>query len=128
MVRTNSPKVVSAQAVLAAALRLPNAEAGVACAGTVLEAATVKVQGKAFLFVGKKGVRFKLAASIGAFAALCKKEPDRYSAGAGGWVAIELDPNGNVPAITTSTWLPESHALFANPASAPRKRRKIPGR
>lgn len=114
--------------VLKAALALPGVERGLACAGTALEAATGTIGGKAFVFVGKKEIRLKLDASMAAFQALAKAEPGRFSAGAGGWVAIKYDADGCVPGATRDVWVGESLALFAAAKSKPSAPRAKPAR
>src|SRR5581483_5009037 len=62
---------------------------GVSCAGTVLESRTIKVDGRAFLFLGKKGeIRLKLERSLAAARKLERQKPDVYAVGAGGWTKI----------------------------------------
>ncbi len=71
-------KDVTGADVIEAALALPGAERGIACAGTSLEATTVTTGGKAFVFVGKKDVRMKLGESLAAFQTMVKAEPKRF--------------------------------------------------
>ncbi|MBL8748713.1 MAG: hypothetical protein JNK78_06105 [Planctomycetes bacterium] len=113
----------------AIATSLPDVTTGVACAGTPIESTTFLTSKKAFLFVSKKDVRFKLAAS----AADAKKAG--CEVGANGWVKIPLD--GLPAAAVLKKWIAESHSLMAPAAKAPRakagekaaaKKRAKPGR
>jgi hypothetical protein len=104
-----------------AALKLPGAEGGIACAGTALETRTAKVKGKAFLFLRAADLRLKLGASLPAVDRLAGKHPDAVKVGTGGWVWVAL-AEPVVPPATLKAWMRESHALFAAPKgkSAPR--------
>jgi hypothetical protein len=96
------------QALRSFALKLPETETGIACAGTAVECETVKVGGKAFLFLGKPILRLKLKESIAeaeGFAS-CKL-------GAGGWTAIDSSGD-DVPALAVlKRWVEESYGLQA---------------
>jgi hypothetical protein len=54
-------KPATIQSLRQIALRLPGTEEGVACAGTSLEKRTIKVRGKAFLFLGAGDAMLKSA-------------------------------------------------------------------
>ena len=100
----------------AIALALPDVEEGVSCAGTALESRTFRVKQKAFLFVSKKELRLKLAASL----ADAKKRG--FEAGAGGWVKLPLE---ELPGdAILKAWIRESHALFAGTPRAKTPRRQ----
>ncbi len=113
----------------AIAMSLPDVTTGVACGGTPIESRTFLTNKKAFLFVSKKDVRLKLAASAGdAKKAGCE-------VGANGWVKILLDAMPATAAL--KKWIAESHSLMAPAAKAPRakagekaaaKKRAKPGR
>ena len=94
----------------AIAAALPDVTTGVACAGTALESQTFTTNGKAFLFVSKKDVRLKLAASTAA----AKKAG--FDVGANGWVRIPL--TGLPAAAVLKKWIAESHALMAPAAKS----------
>ena len=94
------------------ALRLQGVEEGVACEGTPLEARTIKVRRKAFLFLRAKEARLKLGASLKDAAKRASKEPDRYVVGANGWVLLRFD-DATDPLDVFTRWVAESHALFA---------------
>ena len=96
------------------ALRLPDAEEGVACKGTPLEARTFKIGKKAFLFLRPKEARLKLGASLKDAAKRASKEPDRYVVGASGWVLLKFD-DATDPLDVFTRWVSESHALFSKP-------------
>jgi hypothetical protein len=98
------------------ALRLPETEEGVACAGTALETSTVKRNGKAFVFLRATDVRLKLDASLGEASALAERDPTRYSAGANGWVLVKLEPASDDLGLL-KRWIEESHALAASSKS-----------
>ena len=96
----------------AAALRLGGASEGIACAGTALETRTVKVGGKAFLFLRAADLRLKLGASLPAARRIAARNPDACKVGAGGWVWVALT-KPVVPSATLKAWVKESHGLFA---------------
>jgi predicted DNA-binding protein (MmcQ/YjbR family) len=106
------------------AMALPDTSEGVSCKGTVLESRTIKVDGRAFLFLGKKDARLKLEKSIASAKKLAAKKPAIYSIGAGGWTKIALAED--LPLDTLDTWIRESHALIRGPAkkSAKKKTKK----
>ena len=108
------------EALWAAATRHPRVEAGVACAGTVVESRTAKVGGKAFLFLRPQDARFKLAAS----AATAARPRSGCKVGAGGWCHVVLGTADSPPLDVTERWIAESYGLMAGP-EAPAKR---PGR
>lgn len=87
------------------ALKLPDVERGIACAGTV-ESVTYNTGGKAFLFVGAKDVRLKRA---------------------NGWIKIDLAAPPSQREL--AAWISESHRLIGGnrSASKPAKRRKRTG-
>jgi predicted DNA-binding protein (MmcQ/YjbR family) len=116
-------------ALRAVALKLPDVEEGVACKGTVVESSTVKVRGKAFLFVNQAHARLKLGPSLVEAAALASKHPGLYQAGAGGWVRITINLSDQPPLDLLQRWIDESYRLFApskpaamRPKSSPRKK------
>jgi predicted DNA-binding protein (MmcQ/YjbR family) len=94
------------------ALRLPGAKEGVACEGTSLESRTIKVSGKAFLFLRKVDARLKLDASIKDAVARSSKDSAHCSAGAHGWVLVKFEGN-TIPADVLEHWVKESYELFA---------------
>jgi len=100
------------------ALDLEGAEEGIACAGTAIESRTIKVGGKAFLFLGAKDIRLKLTASIAAAKKLAKKNADLYTVGAGGWTKIAL--GGKEPPLA----LLEGWALESYVAMKPAKKKR----
>jgi hypothetical protein len=94
------------RALRAHALRHAGVEEGVACEGTALESRTVKVRGKAFLFLRSGDARLKLGPSL----AQAKRTPG-CKAGAGGWVHVTFEAG---PALgTLKTWVDESYAQLA---------------
>jgi hypothetical protein len=104
-------------ALLKFALRLPETEEGVACEGTALESRTVRTRKKAFLFLRSTEVRLKLGPSLKEAVARASKNPDRYSAGSGGWVKVKLDEVTD-PIEVLECWIAESHGLFSTSKSA----------
>jgi predicted DNA-binding protein (MmcQ/YjbR family) len=93
------------KALRQAALRHPETEEGVACEGTPLEKRTVKVKGKAFLFLGATDAMVKLDAS--------RAEAKRLGlkVGSGGWVKVTFD--GATKVETLKKWIDESYRLMA---------------
>jgi len=95
------------------ALAYPEVEEGIACEGTSLECRTVKVQNKAFVFLGQSDLRLKLSASLSEAAKLATKDPGRYNAGKNGWIKVTFGP-GEPPSLgLLERWLDESYRLFA---------------
>lgn len=99
------------KALRAAAMKLPGVEEGVACEGTAIEKRTVKVNGKAFLFLGTGDAMLKLDGSLTAATKLAEKTPARYRVGKGGWVKIVFTDDDAPPIPLISKWIAESHAL-----------------
>src|ERR1043166_6695539 len=99
------------KALRALALKFPACEEGIACKGTALECTTFNVKGKAFLFVGRKEIRFKLGDSIDDAKKLAAKEPTRYTVGANGWTKIAFSDNEPLPMDVVKPWVDESYRL-----------------
>lgn len=100
------------QALRELALAHPGVEEGIACEGTALERRTVKVRGKAFLFLGASDAMLKLAASLPEAARQAQQAPERYRVGAGGWVKTSFD--GKPPPLPLfRKWIAESYGLAA---------------
>lgn len=101
----------------ALAMDLPDTDEGVSCKGTVLESRTVKVDGRAFLFLGKD-VRLKLEKSIAG-----ARKMDGVDVGSGGWTTIRLEDG--VPDVElVEKWIRESYALVAVGTAKKKKKRK----
>lgn len=94
------------------AMRLPEVTEGVACAGTALEKRTLKVRGKAFLFLGRADLMVKLADGLPEAQALAAAQPARYKVGANGWATVRLDGEAPDPDLLTR-WIEESHRLLS---------------
>jgi hypothetical protein len=95
------------------ALRYPEAQEGVACAGTVIEKRTITVRKKAFLFMGATDLMLKLGESLPEVAALAAREPSRYKAGKGGWVTLRFSDGKPPPLDVLKRWVDESYRLLA---------------
>lgn len=96
---------------------------GFSCKGTVLEARTIKVDGRAFLFLGNKGeVRLKLGPSLPSARKLAAKKPDAYQVGSGGWMKIALGED--IPDDLLEKWIHESYGLIAGARSKPKTKAK----
>jgi len=102
-----------------AALRLPDSEEGVACAGTALESVTVKAGTKAFLFVRPTEARLKLVESRAEAAKLAAKDPAHYAIGATGWATIRFDAEHAPPRDLVERWVEESHRAVMGGAMTP---------
>jgi len=89
--------------------------------GTACTQSSFKVKGKAFLFAGPQGGRykamFKLKESRDEAAALAKKYPDNYQIGSNIWVTTRFSAEDPMPEEIWTRWLDESYAL-----SAPKKK------
>ena len=99
--------------LLTAALALPDAEEGIACAGTSLEKRTIKVGKKAFLFLSAKDAMLKLSDSLPAAEELAEAEPERCKVGAHGWFTITFGDGKSFPSAQLVKWVKESYSLFA---------------
>jgi hypothetical protein len=96
-----------------AALRLPGTAEGVACAGTALEARTVTVRGKAFVFLRQRELRLKLRDSLPEATTLATEQPDVFKVGTHGWVTVDLaDEHRPRPIELLTRWIEESHAVI----------------
>jgi hypothetical protein len=95
------------------ALAHPGTEEGIACAGTAVESRTIRVGGKAFLFLRPTELRLKLSKSLPEARKLAGKDPSRCEAGAGGWVKLTLRSDEKKPAPFLAAWIAESYGLFA---------------
>jgi hypothetical protein len=95
------------------ALRYPEAEEGIACAGTAIEKRTIKVRSKAFLFLGTADAMLKLGDSLAEAAKLAAKEPELYKTGAKGWVTVKIDADASPPFDVLARWIDESYRLLA---------------
>jgi predicted DNA-binding protein (MmcQ/YjbR family) len=106
------------------ALSLPETDEGIACEGTSLEKRTIKVRKKAFVFLGKTDVMFKLSRSLSDATAIAKESPDFVKAGATGWVTIKLE-GSPVSRPSLEGWIKESYQLFAGAPSASKSKAKL---
>ena|ERR1700686_1964339 len=110
------------QALLRIGLKLPDTEESLACKGTVVESATVKVGGRAFLFVRPVHVMMKVDAAMAEVTRMAAKEPERYIAGKGGWVTIKLKPGEPTPPLPMlERWIGESYRLSAGSDAGKKK-------
>lgn len=98
------------------ALGLPEAVAGIACAGTALERRTVAVRKKVFLFLGAGEAMVKLGASLEAAVERAAREPGRCKVGKNGWVKVRIgeDVSGEEgDGEWLRRWVDESYRLMA---------------
>lgn len=109
-----------AATLIAAAQSLPDVTAGIACAGTALEAKTFNVGKKAFLFVGAKDARFKLGPALGEATEWSARDPAAVRVGTNGWVTMPVAGDGGPDAKTLGRWVRESHALACGGAAPAR--------
>lgn len=103
----------TAQALREFALRYPEAQDGISCAGTSLERATVNARKKAFVFLGNDEARVKLGDSLEEAARLSSREPERYRPGHQGWVSVTLGTGEAPPLELLQRWIDESYRLLA---------------
>lgn len=108
------------QAIREKASSYPNVDEGTACTQS-----SFKVGGKAFLFIGEQGGRykamFKLQDSIAQAEQLASKEPDNYQVGS--WTTARFTAEKPIPKRVWQKWLNESYAL-ASSRSAKKKSAK----
>ncbi|GJL94570.1 MAG: hypothetical protein DHS20C05_09750 [Hyphococcus sp.] len=87
--------------------------------GTACTQSAFKTGGKAFLFVGEQGGRykamFKLDGSKAEAKKLSQKEPDNYQAGSSPWVTARFTAEKPMPKKIWAKWLDESYGLTAKP-------------
>jgi hypothetical protein len=98
--------------MLEAGLRLPGVERGTACEGTALQSDTLKVNGRAFLFLSPKKAYLKLAGSVPEAQKAARLSPAVVPGGAG-WTSLLWDAPCPVGAAVLRRWVAESHALIA---------------
>ena len=94
------------------ALSYPQTEEGIACAGTAAEKRTLRVGGKAFVFLGSGDIMLKLQDSIGEATAFAAQHPDACKVGAHGWVTLTIT-NAAPATSTLLNWVNESYRLLA---------------
>jgi hypothetical protein len=95
------------------ALAYPEAQEGIACAGTAAERRTIKARDKAFLFLGEANVMLKLGDSLAEAAELASREPNSCKAGASGWVTLTVAIVETLPPDLLRRWVDESYRLLA---------------
>ena len=110
----NSSADKTLEALRQAGLRQPNVEESIACKGTALESATLKVRGKAFLFLRPGKAMLKLGSSQKAALKLADEQPAYYNVGAGGWTTVDLSDPKKLSMRLLESWIAESHGLFAS--------------
>ena len=88
-----------------------------AAMGTSCNQTSFRIGKNAFLFIGPgaKGIGFKamffLSKSLPQAVKLAAKEPDRYQAGAKGWVTVRFSAEEPIPKAVWEKWLVESYEL-----------------
>jgi hypothetical protein len=101
------------QALRQAARTHADVEEGLACKGTVIESATFKVNGKAFLFLRPGTAMLKLDTSLDEASKLAAEKPACYKVGSGGWATVNLSSPKDLSMDILTRWIAESHGLFA---------------
>jgi hypothetical protein len=96
------------------AMKLPDTEEGISCAGTALERAAFRAKKKTFLFLGVKELRLKLDDSLGEAKKLAAKEPEIFEVGGGGWVLVRY-AGAKMAKGLLERWIGESHRLMTEP-------------
>ena len=83
--------------------------------GTACTQSSFKTAGKAFLFAGMQGGRyklmFKLERSLAQAAELAEKNPDDFQVGSAKWVTARFSAEKPMPARLWKKWLKESYEL-----------------
>ncbi|MEM9404187.1 MAG: MmcQ/YjbR family DNA-binding protein [Pseudomonadota bacterium] len=83
--------------------------------GTSCTQSSFKTGGKAFLFIGEQGGRykamFKLKASRAEAESLAKERPEDFQVGSGVWVTARFANDHPLPKTLWRKWLDESYAL-----------------
>ena len=95
--------------------------------GTSCTQASFKAGGKAFLYCGPQGGRykamFKLEKSKAEAIKLAEASPDDYQAGSTAWVTARFSADKPMPVRRWKKWLDESYALTQVPAKKGAKKR-----
>lgn len=104
------------------ALRHPETEEGIACAGTAIETRTVKVRHKAFVFLGLTHARVKLDASLPDAARLAAKHPGRFDVGAHGWVKATFSREAPPDLTLLGRWIDESYRVMRDGSRPPKQK------
>lgn len=94
-------------------LSYPETSVGVACAGTAIEARTVKVKKKAFLFLREQDVRLKLKDALPEAQSLAAASGGTLEASSNGWIKIDYAKGADVPLDTLYRWVDESWRCMA---------------
>ena len=98
------------EAIRIKASEYPNVDEGTSCTQS-----SFKTGGKAFLFIGEQGGRykamFKLKDSKARAAELAKEFPEDYQVGSGVWVTARFSSDKPMPTRLWKKWLDESYAL-----------------
>jgi predicted DNA-binding protein (MmcQ/YjbR family) len=102
------------KALRRAALRYPDTHEGISCEGTSLEKRTVKAHKKAFVFLGEADLMVKLRESLPEAKRLAAKQPERYRAGAHGWVKATFAEDELAPMALLERWIDESYRVVVN--------------
>ena len=113
MARPTQAESEGGKVLRAFARGFPEAQEGVACAGTAAEKRTVQVRKKAFVFLGATEAMVKLRESLPEALHLAAKEPSRYRVGALGWVTVTIGDAGAAPRELLERWVDESYRLQA---------------
>jgi hypothetical protein len=101
------------QSLRTVALSYPEAQQGIACAGTAAEKRTIKARDKAFLFLGKAEVMLKLCESLAEAVEWATKAPSICRVGATGWVTLTVGNVDVLPLDLLYRWIDESYRLLA---------------
>ena len=92
------------------ASQYPNVDEGTSCTQS-----SFKTRGKAFLFIGEQGGRFKamfkLRESMADAESLAAKEPTRFEVGTTGWVTTRFSTENPLPPELWQAWLEESYRI-----------------
>lgn len=92
------------------ASQYPNVDEGTSCTQS-----SFKTCGKAFLFIGEQGGRykamFKLSDSKPEALELAEKQPKDFQVGSGVWVTARFSAEKPLPKKLWTKWLDESYAL-----------------
>ena len=104
------------------ASKYPQVDQGTACTQSAF-----KTGGKAFLYIGMQGGRYKAMFKLGRSASeatrLAKKEPDRFEVGSTSWVTARFTAEEPMPRNLWQKWLDESYELSASGAKTSGKKK-----
>ncbi|MEL6110156.1 MAG: MmcQ/YjbR family DNA-binding protein [Planctomycetota bacterium] len=111
------------QAIREKAAAFANVDQGTSCTQS-----SFKTGGKAFLFIGEQGGRYKAMFKLDRYRLQAEKlahdNPDDYQVGSSIWVTVRFSDQKPLPKRIWSKWLDESYRMTVSPNPSGQKRTK----